>query len=145
MGSILSIDYGTKRIGLAISDPSRIFAFPCGVIQNKDLNNVLSYISKLVTDREIDLVIVGMPYNMNSDNGLRELKGEMAKTVEVFVKKLKEVIKVSVEIVDERLSSFAAEEKLKERGISLRDSKGFIDQEAARLLLEEFIQKIKET
>ena len=146
MGSILSIDYGTKRIGLAISDPSRIFAFPCGVIQNKDLNYVLSYIGNIVVEREVDLIIIGMPYNMNYRVSLdgKHKESEMEALVKVFVNKLKETVKISIETVDERLSSFIAEERLKERGVSIKKSKKFVDQEAARLLLEEYIREIKD-
>lgn len=139
MGSILSIDYGTKRIGLAVSDPSRIFAFPCGVLENNNLKDVLSNIKNIISEKDIDLIIVGMPYDMNQN--IKNQDGQMAKIVQAFIKKLKEEITISVETVDERLSSFIAEERLKESGLSSKKSKKFVDEEAARLLLEEFIQK----
>lgn len=138
MGAILAIDYGLKRIGLAVSDPSRTFAFPHGVIENKNFDFVLSYIDKVVLEKEIDLIIVGMPYNMP---GINKPEGEMVKNVEKFIEKLKGTVKISVETVDERLSSFMAEENLKERGKSTKKLKELVDIEAARLLLEEFIQK----
>ena len=140
MGSVLSIDYGKKRIGLAVSDPKRIFAFPYGVIENKNINKVILSIKEIIDQKEIDLIIIGMPYHMNSGKGLEQPQGEMEKIVQGFVKKLKETINIPINIVDERLSSFAANENLKERGVSAKKSKELIDEEAARLLLEEFIR-----
>lgn len=140
MGSILAIDYGLKRIGLAISDEEKIFAFPYNVIENKNLKYVLLEISNIVLEKEIDLIIVGMPYNMP---GSGKLKGEMAEKVEEFVKHLSESVKIPIETVDERLSSFAASENLKESSISSRDYKMLLDKEAARLLLEEYIENSK--
>lgn len=136
MGSILSIDYGLKRIGLAISDESRSFAFPCGVIENKNFKFVLLNIKKIIDEKNINLVIVGMPYNMNKEN---TTKSEVMVLVEKFVNKLQESINIPVETIDERLSSFSAEEKLKESGLSAKKSKKFIDTEAARLILEEYL------
>ena len=134
MGSILSIDYGLKRIGLAVSDPSRVFAFPGGVIENKSFDFVLSCINNVISEKEIDLIIVGMPYNHKSENKTME------ELVSKFIKKLQEKINIPIEVVDERLSSFAAEENLKERGISQKKFKKFVDAEAARILLEEFLK-----
>ena len=136
MGGILSIDYGLKRIGLAISDESRSFAFPCGVIENKNFHFVLLNIKKIIDEKNINLVIVGMPYNMNKEN---TTKSEVMVLVEKFVNKLQESINIPVETIDERLSSFSAEEKLKESGLSAKKSKKFIDTEAARLILEEYL------
>ena len=133
MGSILSIDYGLKRIGVAFSDPTRTFAFPLGNIENKNFNYVLSKIENIIKEKEIDLIIVGMPLNMD------QTKGEMAIKVESFVKKLKQSISLSMLFFDERLSSFSATERLKERGLSEKKIKEIVDKETARLLLEEFI------
>lgn len=138
MGSILSIDYGLKRIGLAVSDSSRSFAFPYGVIENKNFNFVLSSIKNIVDEKEIDLIIVGRPYHKKLEN-----QKSMEELVCEFITKLKASINVSIETVDERFSSFLAEENLKESGLSLKKSKRFVDTEAARLLLEEFLQKSK--
>ena len=133
MGSILAIDYGLKRIGLAVSDPGRVFAFPCGVIENKDINYVISEIKKVISGKEIDLMIVGMPYNMDKS------KSEMAKNVENFIKIIKEKLGLEVRAVDERLSSFTAEENLRDSNISSKKMKKYIDSEAARVILEEFL------
>ena len=133
MGRILSVDFGLKRIGLGISDPLRNFAFPVGVVENKSLDYVISEIKKIVLEKEVDLIIVGLPLNMN------HTKGEMAKKAEEFAKKLIKTIGINVEMLDERLSSFQAEENLKDLGLSGKQSKNFIDAEAARIILEEYL------
>lgn len=138
MGSILAIDYGLKRIGLAISDPSRSFAFPCKVIENNDIKNVLVNIGEIINEKEVDLVLVGMPFNMNGT------KSKISNNVEGFVIALQKNISIPVKMIDERLSSFIALENLKESQISTRKSrKGIVDIEAARLLLEEYLEKEK--
>ncbi len=145
MGTVLAIDYGLKRVGLAISDPGRSFAFPCDVIENKNFDYLIAQISNVILEKEVDLILVGMPYNMNKINPStiqKVTKNEMEINVEIFLKHLQKSIKIPIKIVDERLSSFAAEEKLKEAGLSAKKSKKYIDSEAARLLLEEFLQNM---
>ena len=136
MGVILAIDYGLKRVGLAISDPNRSFAFPCDVIENKNFDYLTSKIHDLILERDVELILIGVPYNMNSTL----IKNEMEKNIEHFIKELQKIIKIPIKAVDERLSSFAAEEKLREAGVSAKKSKKYVDSEAARLLLEEFLQ-----
>lgn len=135
MGSILAIDYGLKRIGFAISDPERVFAFPLKVLENKGFNFIASGINKIVTENSIDLIVVGIPYSINKN------KSSMEKIVTEFVKKLQKAVKIPIETIDEKLSSFSAEENLKEAGISTRKFKDYVDIEAARLLLAEFLTK----
>lgn len=140
MGSILAIDYGLKRIGIAVSDPSRIFAFPHSVIENKSLDHVLASLKKIVFEKEVDLIIVGVPFFKNPDVRIKD-DNEMQKLINAFVTKLKVALNIQIEVVDESLSSFSANENLKEIGISAKKSKDFIDKEAARIMLEEFLKK----
>lgn len=135
MGNILAIDYGLKRIGLAISDPNRVFAFPYKVIENKGFNFIVSNINEIISEKSIDLIVIGMPYSMNNS------KSSMEETVNDFVERLQKEVKITIETIDERLSSFSAEENLKESGISSRKYKDYVDMEAARLLLTEFLTK----
>jgi putative Holliday junction resolvase len=139
MGTILAIDYGLKRVGLAISDPERKFAFPCDLIENKNSNYLITQINNFILEKEVDLVLIGMPYNMNKSSSDLS-KNEMEKNVESFINLLSKSVAIPIKVVDERLSSFAAGEKLREAGLSAKKSKKYIDSEAARLLLEEFIQ-----
>ena len=87
MASILAIDYGLKRVGLAISDENKSFAFPLSVIENNGTKKLINKIKEIILERDIDLIVVGMPFNMD------KTKGEMAEKVEVFVKLLKKETK----------------------------------------------------
>ena len=144
MGCILAIDYGTKRIGLAISDEERNFAFPFDVIENKNFNYVLDCFKNIIQEKEIDLILVGIPYGMTpqSKDGTSNKKS-MEEVVCDFVKKMQNKLNVDIQVIDEKLSSFIAEENLRESGLNAKSARRFVDQEAARLLLEEFIQKSK--
>lgn len=139
MGCILSIDYGLKRIGLAVSDPEKIFAFPLNTIENKNFKFVLSLIAKIIEDKDIDLIIVGVPYRGKPDVTV----GSMESLITGFINKLKENVSIPIEAVDESLSSFMAEERLRESGKNAKEIKLIIDQEAARYILENYIQNVK--
>ena len=141
MGSILAIDYGLKRIGLAISDENRLFAFPYSTIENKNNETVINRIKEIILEKEIDLILIGISYYKKEVHG----KISMEDIVTNFTNKLKKSINIKVDIIDERFSTFAANENLKEAGISAKEAKKYIDQEAARLLLEEYISKINKT
>lgn len=142
MGKILSVDYGKKRIGFALSDIERKFSFPLIVLENKNFSYVLSYIKEIITEHEVDLIIIGLPFNMPEYKNQTNLKSKMAIEIENFVNNLKNEIRISIEIVDERLSSFMAGEKLKEAGLSAKKIKEVIDKEAARFLLENYIESL---
>ena len=142
MGKILSVDYGKKRIGFALSDIERKFSFPLIVLENKNFSYVLSCIKEIITEHEVDLIIIGLPFNMPEYKNQTNLKSKMAIEIENFVNNLKNEIRISIEIVDERLSSFMAGEKLKEAGLSAKKIKEVIDKEAARFLLENYIESL---
>lgn len=137
MSSVLAIDYGLKRIGLAVSDEERKFAFPHSVIENNNFESVANFILDIICEKNVGLIIVGMPFNMNGS------KGKMAREVEGFIKKLSLKVNINIQVIDERLSSFLAEENLKESGLSLKKSKEIVDKEAARLLLVDFLSESK--
>lgn len=133
MGSILSIDYGLKRIGLAVSDPMRSFTFPFGVIENKNIKQILSEIKQIVTDRDIDLILIGLPLNMDNS------KSEMTLKVELFANQVEKELNLKVVLLDERLSSFQAEENLRKSNLNAKKMKKYVDSEAARIILEDYI------
>lgn len=144
MGTVLAIDYGLKRVGLAVSDPEKAFAFPYDAIENKSSGYLISRINNLALEKDVELILIGMPYNPRSEVRDPKLeKKSMESIVQDFINKLKKSTNIPIKTVDERLSSFAANENLKEAGLSAKQSKKYIDSEAARLLLEEFIQVLK--
>ncbi len=132
-GRLLAIDYGQKRIGVAVSDPTRTIAQGLPTIVYKSLPEALEKIDKLVEEYQIQLVVVGMPLTMNGEVGLA------ARKVEVFVGFLKKRYLVPVVLWDERLTSVVAAKTIRESGKSPSRNKSKIDELAARLILQNYL------
>ena len=133
MSRILAIDYGERRIGLALSDPLGIIAKPLKVIDVKYDPEYLLTIEQLVNEYSIQKIIVGLPLT---------LKGGYSKQTNIiidFIEVLKNKITVPIVKVDERLSSLAAKKSLIDQGIDLKFNKGEIDKTAAAIILQEYL------
>jgi len=131
----LAIDLGKKRTGLAVCDPTETIVSPLEVISEK--GELFEEIKRLTTMEKIDGVVIGLPLNMDGT------AGPQAKAVKKFARQLKKQIKIPVHFQDERLSSFAAEEKLKEIEISKKAKKERLDALAAAGILEAFLERKK--
>jgi putative Holliday junction resolvase len=129
-GRRIAFDYGDVRTGVALCDPDGILASPLCVLQTQSKNYILE-ISALLTEYEPITIYVGMPVNMSGSSG------ESAEKVNTFVDSLKELTTIPIHLVDERLSTVSAQRKLKEAGVSSRDSKLLIDAMAAVAILEQ--------
>jgi putative Holliday junction resolvase len=132
---VLAVDFGTKRIGLAVGNLQTRVATPLGQIAAHDRRHVLDEILKRVGEFEIGHIVVGYPLNMD---GSRSLACEQ---VERFVDYLRKKQPLPVSLADERLSSFAAEEMGKEIASDFRKRKLFRDSMAAQVILENFFQQ----
>src|SRR5213596_2867617 len=99
---ILAIDHGSKRIGIAISDELNMIAQPLEFIPAEPFANFLTRLKELLRDKEVELILVGMPRNMNGSYGPAALK------VQHFVGALKGAVTVPIETWDERLTSAQA-------------------------------------
>ena len=135
---ILSIDYGTKRIGLAITDNLQKMAHPlkmvsAGASQEMSVDNILREVKSYFP--EIEKIIVGMPYL--GDNQ----KGAMAKTVDSFIEILRKKTDLPVITGDERLTSYAAESNLAEMQFSRKKRAKFSDSAAAALILQDYLEE----
>jgi putative Holliday junction resolvase len=158
MGRILSLDYGRRRIGVAVSDPLRITAQGLETIvvgsyeevqkgkgqraKGKgrsetivvdSYEGILELISSLVGRWDVDEIVIGLP--LRSDGS----KGEMAEEVERFQEDLVERVGVSVHLIDERMTSLAASRALKEMGVKTGHRKDEVDRIAATLLLQDYL------
>ena len=135
MGKLLSIDYGHKRIGLALSDEERLFVRGLDtLVQTKKLDP-LDSIVELLERHSVEGIVLGLPLNMDGSEGF------MAEAVRDFADRLGERTDVPIYWMDERLSSVIAQQHIKASGKSPSKNKGLIDQEAARQLLEDFIRR----
>jgi putative Holliday junction resolvase len=135
-GAVLGIDYGTKRVGLAVSDPLRIIAAGAGTVPNDD--RLTGAVASLVRQRSAVLVVVGVPYA--PDGG----EGEKAREVLAFMDRLRAELGVPVEPWDESRTTVDAHRALREAGMRRkhRRQKGRVDEMAARLMLQGFLDSL---
>ena len=135
MGRVLAIDYGKRRIGLAISDSKKTVALPMKTIDIRKTEPI-SEIKKIVNDYEIDEIVIGLPLLPDGEEGTR------AKDVREFRKRLSEEIDLPISFVDERLTTIEATDRLREYKAP-RKNKDKIDAIAAQLILETYLSSRK--
>ena len=133
MKPILAVDFGRARIGLAISDELRLLAHPLETIPA--MSDSLSRIAAIVHERNIDKVVVGIPRRMGGDMG-----PAAAEALE-FVEKLRASLPCEVITWDERLTTVAANRALREAGKKTRTTRGYIDQVAAQMILQSYLDR----
>jgi len=134
----LAIDHGEKRIGLAVSDESGTFVSPLEVLDVSQ-EQAIRKITTLITTESIGRLVVGLPLNMD------DTLGPQARRVIAFARQLESVCNLKVTFVDERLSSFEAEQSINEqqragRRLSRQDKKNRRDALAAAVILRGFLE-----
>ena len=127
---ILSIDYGNKKIGLAVSDVDRKLASRFLTLKNKSLKSSIEEIKNIIMDKEIGEIVVGLPI------GLRAESSQTRKTNN-FIDCLTKEIDIPIRKINEVFTSKMAEENLRNAGIKSEEIKKVIDQEAARIILQD--------
>lgn len=130
---ILGLDYGSKIIGLAVSDEMGWTGQGIGTVQRKSLHHDLTQIEQCIAEYNIEKIVVGLPKNM--DGSL----GKAAENVLEFIENLKKKIAVPIVTWDERLSTVAAERALLEADMSRRKRKKVIDKVAAVIILQGYL------
>ncbi|MFY9115873.1 MAG: Holliday junction resolvase RuvX [Bacteroidales bacterium] len=134
MGRILGIDYGQKRVGIAVSDPLHLFAIP---LQTVTINKVTDFLKKYVEEQPVTTFVVGYPKNLNntpSDNAPR---------VMAFVTHLNRIFPdIPVVLADERFTSKMAFQAMIDGGMKRKDrqNKSHVDKISAVLILQEYLQ-----
>ena len=134
---ILGIDYGTKRIGVAVSDPMRVIARGVKVVMNS--SNACAEIKRIADDYDVEKIVVGMPLNLKGEKGMK------AKEVETFIDQLKYATQLEIVTWDERFTSHTAHETLRTMGAKKkqRQSKEQIDLMASALILQGYLDAAK--
>ena len=135
---IMGLDYGSKTIGVAISDALGLTAQPLETIERSGENKLrrsLARIAEIVREKDIKKIVVGLPINRDGRSGERA-----ALTLE-FVEKLRLRVDIPIVMQDERLTTVEADEILDESGVKKQDRKQFIDQIAAGIILKEYMEK----
>ena len=133
LSRILGLDYGERRIGLALSDPMGIIARPLTIIDRKKTADHISRIAEIIAEKKITTIVVGLPLT---------LKGHYSKQTEIvlaFIDQLKSNFQIPIVAIDERLSSVAAEKFLQSQGVKTGYEKGRVDEIAASIFLQEYL------
>lgn len=133
MGRIAAIDYGLKRIGIAVSDPGKKMALPLTTVEGG--KKAIENIAQALQGKEIELILIGLPLLMNGQ------KGEMAEAVQVFAIQLELALKIPILLRDERLSSKHAEAGLREISLNRKQRTAKIDMIAATFLLQSYLEQ----
>lgn len=129
---ILGVDSGERRCGLALSDDLRMLAHPLETVDVVK-TNVVARIAEIVESRRVALVVVGHPRNMDGSYG------PMAEKAKAFAEKLRERLPCPVKLWDERLTTVAATRALHEAGRDTRKQRAVIDQAAAQIILQSWL------
>jgi len=132
---VLGIDFGVRRHGLAVSDPMGYSAQPAGVVERKGRDPGLDEIARVIEDKEVTRIVIGLPVHMDGE------PGDHYEDVLAFVALLEERFGLPVETVDERLTTVQAERALLEGGMSRKKRKQRVDQMAAQLILQGWLDR----
>ena len=132
---ILGLDYGTKRIGVALSDLTGTIASPLTTIFNNDINDVINEIGMLCDEYKVDTIVLGLPKNMNNT------LGEKAEKVMEFKLQIEDKLEKQVVLIDERLTTVEAEKLLITADTSRKKRKASIDKIAASIILDSYLKR----
>jgi putative Holliday junction resolvase len=133
MNPILALDLGRARIGVAISDELQLLAHPLETISAD--NQATSRLARIVREKKVDHVVVGIPRQMNGQIGAAATEALR------FVEKLRAFLPCPVATWDERLTSVAAHKALRRSGKKTRDTRAYIDQVAAQMILQGYLDR----
>jgi len=129
----LGIDYGSKYIGLAVSDRTNTIAQSKEVLKKNDLKDILTILKKYISNYEIDELVVGMPTSLNGT------KGPRAKKTDEFINFLNNHLEIKVTEWNERYTTMIAEKSMIEADLSRKKRKQLVDKIAAALILQNYL------
>lgn len=137
---IMGLDYGSKTVGVAISDPEQIIASGVEIIRRKDENKLrqtLARIEELIVEYDVKEIVLGLPKNMNNSEGFRVL------ATNEFKEKLERRTNLPVHMYDERLTTVIADKTMMEAGVRRENRKEFVDMIAATIILQDYLDSKK--
>jgi len=135
---ILAIDYGTRRIGLAISDPTGTFASALCTIPAGSWDTMAKDVATQCREKGVERIIIGFPRRTDGK------EGEMAGSIRQFAAKLKETCSIDVALWDERFTTAAAERVLLEANVRRSDRKEVRDRVAAQMILQSYLDGLED-
>ncbi len=133
---VLGVDFGEARIGLAIGDTDLRIALPLKTINARN-SDPIQEIKKVVAERGVDIIVIGMPLLLSGE------KGRLAGLVEEFAEKLRQEVDAEIVFWDERFTSVMAEDVIRQTGQKPSRRKHKVDMLAAHLILQEYLNSIE--
>jgi putative holliday junction resolvase len=133
--SVLALDVGTKRIGVAGCDGLGLIATGLTTIQRSSLARDLEQLRQIVAERQVQRLVIGLPYTMAGEIG------SQARQVQKFAQKVSAALQLPIEYADERLTSVEAEEQMKAQNLSPSHHKPTVDRIAAALILQQWLDE----
>ncbi len=133
---IIGLDYGTKTVGVAISDEMKLIAQPLITIERKQANKLrqtYAAIERIITEQDVELIVLGYPKNMNNT------EGERVEATKEFKEALERRTGLEVVLVDERLTTVEANRILEDTGVAISARKEHIDKMAAAIILQNYL------
>ena len=135
MSRFLGIDYGTVRIGLALSDPTGTLASPLPFIENKSPQQVTTALSELIQTHQIAGLVIGLPRNMDGTYG------PSAQKVRDFIGQIQKSISLPIAPIDERLTTAQASKQLSSIGMNQKQLRKKVDSSSACLILQQYLDR----
>ena len=135
MSRLLGIDYGTVRIGLALSDPTRTLPSPLPFLENNSPQQVTQALSALIQTHQISALIIGLPRNMDGTYG------PSAQKVRDFISQIQQDIPLPITPIDERLTTAQASKQLAGIGLNQKQLRKKVDSSSACLILQQYLDR----
>ncbi len=133
---ILALDHGTRRIGVAVSDEMKMIAQPLEYIPAEPFAGFLSRLKEIIREKEVELILIGMPRNMDGSYGPAALK------VQEFAAVLKDALTLPIKTLDERLTTVQAQRFLIQGNVRREKRKEKVDKTAAAILLQGYLDSL---
>lgn len=137
MSRILGIDFGTRRIGLALSDPTGTLASPLPFLENSNPKDVTAKLKELLQAHGVNTIVIGLPRNMDGTYGAS------AEKVREFITQIRPHISAEIIPQDERLTTVQASRDLSRIGLNQKDLRRKIDSSSASLILQQFLDRAR--
>ncbi len=137
MGRLLAIDYGTKRTGIAVSDPLQIIANGLTTVPT---HKIFEFLKTYLAQEKVECIIVGLPKQMNNQ------ESENMKNIRPFVKKLQTIYpNMKIELYDERFTSVMAQQAIIDSGLKKKDrqNKALVDEVSATIILQSYMESLR--
>jgi len=132
---ILGLDYGSKRVGVAVSDEMQMIAQPLEFIPAEPRSKLLHRVAEIIDEKRVACVVIGLPRNMDGTYGAA------AESVRAFIEVLRGSVTLPIETWDERLTTVQANRDLIAANVRRRDRKGRVDKTAAAILLQSYLDR----